>query len=281
VYVVADGTLTAIDPQGRVHDLGLHAEEVIGYTSESVYAVDRESQVVRFDASKSDEGPGGWRFEQVGSGVPGAVQSAQLSADGRWLGWIDLEERLHTVDLKAGSEAEPVAFSGSAYLADLAQGTGHPLVAVGDDLLLVTPEGQILVPTAGEAFGWSSTVSRGLVAVVGGDDATRVYDVARGEPRLVATVPGAGRLSPSGDYVASVTLEEGGESAVLWSPGQEPVPLAVPGSPQTAGWADDDTVLVATVVDRELVLYGCEAAAPADGCSRLEVPPAGSLALSR
>ena len=55
----------------------------------------------------------------------------------------------------------------------------------------------------------------------------------------------------------------------------------MPGSPQTAGWADDDTLLIATEVAQELVLYGCEAAAPADGCARLAVPPAGSLTLSR
>ena len=71
--------VTALDPQGGVHDLGLRSEEVIGWTSEFVYAYGPEGEVVRFDVHNSEEGPGGpWEFERVDSGTP-ARSRAQTS----------------------------------------------------------------------------------------------------------------------------------------------------------------------------------------------------------
>lgn len=263
IYLVVDGRLTAIDPQGQVHDLGQPSEDVIGYTAEFVYALDTDSHVIRFDATKRDEGPAGWRFEQVDAGVEGAVQSAQLSADGRYLGWLDPGERLHTADLKAGTTTEPVDQPRNTYLTDLAQGTGFPLVSQDGDLVLLTPEDDIAIPTAADGYGFVSTVRRDLVAVVDRDDTTRLYDVSSGMAQLVDSVPGTGLLSPYGDHLASVSYGDADvTTALLWSDGGEPVDLGVPGSPQSVAWADDDTVLVSSAVAGQEALYGCEVADP-------------------
>ncbi len=93
------------------------------------------------------------------------MQSAQLSADGRWLGWVDLRERLHVQDLKAGTDAEPVQLEGSGYLVDLAQGTGAPLVADDRGLSLLTADGPVSVPGSRDAI--ESGATRERVAVVG------------------------------------------------------------------------------------------------------------------
>lgn len=45
VWFVRDGELTALDPAGRLHDLGVASEGVVGFTSERVYALDDESRL--------------------------------------------------------------------------------------------------------------------------------------------------------------------------------------------------------------------------------------------
>lgn len=279
VYFVADGALTAIDPQGRVHDLGVRAEEVIGYTSEFVYAVGDDSHVLRFDATTSREGPGGWRFERVDAGVRGPVQSAQLSADGRWLGWVDLEERLHTIDLKAGTTADPVQLRGSGYLVDLAQGTGTPLVTDDRGLVLLRP-GRPQVVGGGDT--WSATASRDRLAVPRGAS-TVVYDTADGVVHAFDEVPGVGRLSPYGDLIASVSTDDGDEgSTVLLSvPGGVPHELVVPGRPDAVAWADDDTVLVTTWLDGAVTVFGCEATDADGACAPLDVGTQEGITLAR
>ncbi len=281
VYLVADGRLTAIDPGGKVHDLGVRSEEVIGYTAEFVYAIDSESHVVRFDATNSDEGPGGWRFERVDTVVEEAVQSAQLSADGRYLGWIDLEERLTTTDLKAGTTSGPLDQPGNTFLVDLAQGSGHPLVSWDGDLALLTPEGRHRDPDRrgrlrGRVDGEPRHGRRGAT----GTTTTRVYDVSSGRAELVDSVPGAGVLSPYGDHLASVAYDEADTAtALLWSRGIEPVVLGVPGQPQAIGWADDDTVLVSSAVDGQEKVYACEVADP-EACALL-LEPDGPVRFAR
>jgi hypothetical protein len=280
-YFLADGELVALDPQGEVHDLGLSSEEVIGYSSESVYAVGRESEVVRFDVSNSDEGPGGWEFHRVDSGVEGAVQSAQLSADGRWLGWVDTDGRLTVRDLKAGTTDGPTDLPANSYLADIAQGTGNALVSEDGDLALHTATGTVAVPTEADGYGWASTASRDLVAVSDRDSRTRVYDISSGTAKLIGTVDGRAVLSPYGDHLVSVVLGDAEPGGVfLWAPGGKPAPLAVPGSPQSAAWADDDTALVTTFDGEETALYGCEVLR--DGaCARLPLDGVEDVTLAR
>ena len=252
--------VTALDPQGGVHDLGLRSEEVIGWTSEFVYAYGPESEVVRFDVHNSDEGPGGpWEFERVDSGIPGAVQAADLSADGRWLGWIDLDDRLTVRDLKAGTVTDPVDLPRNSSLADLAQGTGAPLVSENGDLVLRTADGPVAIPTPG-GYGVVAQATRDLVAVMDRDDRTRIYDVSSGTAELLDTVPGAGVLSPYGDHLVSITVGRDDSSTVRSGPTGRRRRLPVPGQPQSVAWADDDTALVTTYDGEGTALYACEVA---------------------
>lgn len=283
VYLVADGQLAAVDPQGGYHSLDLDVEEVVGWTPESVYAVDQESRVVRLDLDNSDEGPGGpWTWESAAVEVPGPVQSARLSADGRWLGWVDLAERLHVLDLKAGAAADPVRLEGSGYLVDIAQGTGDPLVSDDAGLLLRTGDGVVAVPTRGAGPAWAATVRRDLVAVADQDATTRLYDVSSGTAELVDSVPGTAWLSPYGQHLVSVSRNgaDDGAEAWVWTTDGEPARLGVPGVPRAAGWADDDTVLVTTVVGAETTLVACDVA-DAGPCSVLPIEGVTDIRLAR
>ena len=274
VHLVADGVLVAVDPQGTPHDLG-PAEEVVGWTTESVYYVDRDSRLLRRDLSTSDEGPGGWQWTAPEPVVDGAVQSAQLSADGRWVGWIDLRERLHVVDLKAGTTAEPVQLEGSGYLADLAQGTGAPLVFDGRGLLLLSDGGPLVVPREGE--GWTGvSATRHHVAVVE-QSTTNVLELDGSRVRVVDTVPGHARLSPYGDALASVA----GGQVTLWPADGDPVGLEVPGDAGHVAWGDDDTVLVATVLDGRTAVYACDSATAGEPCARLDMGEVQLVRLGR
>lgn len=282
VYFAVDGELTALDPEGRTYDLGIRAGQVIGYTSEFVYAVGPESGLVRFDAHHGDEGPQGrWTFDRVESGVDGPLQSAQLSADGRYLGWIDLEEHLHRRDLVAGSTTDPVGTAGSAYLVDIAQGSGVALVSDDRGLVRYTPGGEKVLPVD----TWDATASRDLLAIPQ-ERSTLVYrllDDGSGGVRAIGEVPGAGRLSPYGDWVASVANDPGDASSSVWLavPGREPVRLEIAGRPYQLAWADDDTVLVTATVGQEEALFGCEATSPKAPCVRLDVAAESRYDLSR
>ncbi len=221
VYYLLDGQLHVLDPQGRTRDLDLAAEEIIGSTTESVYVIDTDSTVQRFDSRHGDDGPESpWTFERVAAPVEGPVQSARLSADGRWLGWIDLDDRLGVRDLVADREAGPRRLPTNSYLADVAQGTGAALISQDGDLVLRAADGDVQVPTALDGYGWASTASAERVAVVDRDATTRVYDVATGTAVLVGEVPGSGYLSPYGDALTTVHSVKGSAEALLWSAGR-------------------------------------------------------------
>jgi hypothetical protein len=264
LYYVAGGRLMALTPKGEVLDLKQRSEGVVGWTSESVLALDTVSDVVRFDVSNSDEGPGPWAFTRVDAEVPEGLQSVELSADGRWLAWVDLDDRLVVQDLKAGTVSDPVDVGPNAALVDVAQGTGFPLVSEDGDLVLHTDAGRVAVPTEGDGYGLASTASRDLVAVGDRDDVTRVYDVSSGAAELVAEVPGTGYLSPYGAHLVSVARGRGdvGASVLLWAPGEQTVRMESPGEPMEVAWADDDTFVVTSRVDDRTVLLGCEAPDP-------------------
>ena len=282
VYFVADRTLTALDPQGGVHDLGLRSEEVVGYTSESVYAIGPESEVVRFDVHNSDEGlagPGSSSGSTRASRVP--VQGAALSPDGRWLGWIDLDGRLTVRDLKAGTTAAPVDLPANSGLSGLAQGTGDALVSEDGDLVLHTADGPVAIPTARDGYGAVAQAARDVVAVMDRDD--RDPDLRRlvrhgPAPRHRARRrgPRAVRRPPGLDQRRTATTRRrrcSGLRAVTT------VPLSVPGRPQTAAWADDDTALVTTYDGEGTALYACEVATQV--CERLPLDGVEDLTLAR
>lgn len=261
VYYLLDGQLHALDPGGQDTDLGVGVEEVIGSTYEGVYVVDRESRVQLVDARPGDEGPEGrWTFQVGEAPEAGAVQSVRLSADGRWLGWIDLEGRLVVRDLEADRTARPRTLPANSYLADLAQGTGAALVSQDGDLVLKDADVEVAVPTARDGYGWESSARADRVAVVDRDATTRIYDVSTGAAVLVDEVPGSGHLSPYGDQLVSVHALRGSAEALLWRQGEEPTPLPVPGRVLEVAWADDDTALVVSSADGSTVVHACDAA---------------------
>lgn len=263
-YFVAGQRLMALTPQGKVLDVGLRSEAVIGWTSEAVFAVSAESDLVQLDVTNSDEGPGGWSFERADTESLRGIQAVEISADGRWLAWLDLENRLFAQDLKGDTVSDPVDVGANSALVDVAQGTGAPLVSEDGDLVLHTAGGRVSVPTAEDGYGLASTASRDLVAVGDRDDTTRIYDVSSGAAELVGEVRGTGYLSAYGSHLVSVARDPGDASAsvLLWAPGQETLRLEVPGVPMEVAWADDDTFVVTSRVDDRTVLLGCEALDP-------------------
>lgn len=247
VPYVLGGRLHVLDPQGVDHELGIDVEEVLGATQEFVYVLDRTSTVRRFDAVHGDEGPGSrWAFEEVDSLTPQDVLGARLSADGRFLGWIDRDERLWVRDLVAGTTSTPRRLPGNSYLADVAQGSGAGLVSQDGELVLLTADGDVPVPTSGDGYGWASSAGGSQVAVVDRDGSTRVYDVATGSARLVEEVRGTGELAPYGGLVASIAPAGAGATRVTLSrvPGGGRQVLAVPGRAVGVAWLDERYVLV-------------------------------------
>jgi hypothetical protein len=277
VFVVVDGYLNAVDPNGDTHDLGERAEDVLGSTSRGAYVVGGDSEVFRYVAPP---GPG-WQFGRGPTAVADVVQSAQLSADGRYLGWVDLQERVHVRDLTTGTTADPVRARGSGYLADLASRTGTALVVDDRGLVLHRPGGAEVVLTGDS---WDATIAGDRVAIP--DPARTGTMVYRIRPdrgiKAVFDAPGTGRLSPLGDLVASVSDDEGDADSTVWltAPGDEPRRLAVTGRPEAVGWADEDTVLVTTRVDGHAALYGCETTDPTGTCAPLGLT-GGQIDLAR
>ena len=266
VFVVVDGYLNVVDPNGDVHDVGEPAEDVLGSTASGAYVVGGDSQVLHYEAR-----PGGsWRFGRAPGSTVDVVQSAQLSADGRYLGWVDLRDRVHVRDLATGTNADPVRARGSGYLADLASRTGTALVVDDRGLVLHRLSGAQVVLTGDS---WDATVAGDRVAVPAPSrTSSTIYRVLPdNDVTPLFDVPGSGRLSPLGDLVASVSDDDGDASSTVWLtlPGNDPRRLSVDGRPEAVGWADDDTVLVTTRVDGHAALYGCEATDPTGTCAPL------------
>ena len=198
VFVVVDGYLNVVDPNGDVHDVGEPAEDVLGSTASGAYVVGGDSQVLHYEAR-----PGGsWRFGRAPGSTVDVVQSAQLSADGRYLGWVDLRDRVHVRDLATGTNADPVRARGSGYLADLASRTGTALVVDDRGLVLHRLSGAQVVLTGDS---WDATVAGDRVAVPAPSRTnSTIYRVLPdNDVTPLFDVPGSGRLSPLGDLVAS------------------------------------------------------------------------------
>jgi len=174
-----------------------------------------------------------------------------------------------------------VPLPANSSLANLAQGTGDPLVSEDGDLMLRSEaHGAVAIPTARDGYGLVAQGARDVVAVMDRDDRTRIYDVASGSAELLDTVAGAGVLSPYGDRLVAVDLARDDSSTVLlWTGGGGTVSLPVPGWAQSAAWADDDTAVVTTYDGQGTALYACEAAAAE--CERLPVDGVEDVSLAR
>lgn len=273
---VADGRLVAVDPTGVTHELDGRVEELLGATNEDIWAIDGNSRLVRWHASTSGEGPGGWRFERSDD-LPhdGPVQSAALSADGRWVGWVDLDEKVTVVDLEAGDQRTwgTDELTGTRYLTDVAQGTGFPLVAEEHGLTLGATDRDIRFDPPADGDGWLSTATSARVAVAGWTDSV-VYEIGPGEKTELRSFEGTATLSPDGKYLTVLDLNAEPPVFSIWSPAEGLENVDVLGTPQAAGWADDDTALVATLANGSTRVYACEVS---DGTCVDLTPPQSSF----
>lgn len=124
VYLSVDGRLSALDPLGELHDLGVGVEEIVGATPDGVLAVCRESHLVRFRAV---EGDAGWRFERLDPPVEEAVQRAAVSSASGLVAWLSMDDELMAYDLKAERRAEEVRVSSGAAVLDVGTACCSPM----------------------------------------------------------------------------------------------------------------------------------------------------------
>jgi hypothetical protein len=276
VFFVLDGELSALDPSGRVHDLGVRAEAVVGFTSERVYAVDRDSHLVVRTVSYDDEETRRATFGRAASPVSGAVQTAALSGDGRYLAWTDLDDVSHRYDLKADREDLTVSGGPSTSVVDV--GADGLLLSEDGELNLRTAGSVIPIPVQGDGYGVASQVAFGRVLVNDRDDRSRLYDVSDGHAaRLVATVTGFGTLGPYAERVASIVTDSSDASRLeVWDGGDGLSLTGLGATPDQLRWADESTLLVAAHRGGESSLYACDIDL---ACQRLPVD--GEVDLNR
>ncbi|MFC4787041.1 hypothetical protein ACT8ZV_21375 [Nocardioides sp. MAHUQ-72] len=205
VWFVRDGHLTALDPAGKVHELSQRSEGVIGWTSERVYALDGDSHVVVLGRETDHEGLGGdTAYPREKSPVADAVQSVALSADGRYLAWMDLQHTVTVFDVKADRVQFRVDVPRTSYVSAVsAEGV---LVSEDVDLVLHTPSGETQVPTQEAGDSWGAQLAMGRVLVAGPAGSTSVYDLSSGTAERIAVLPG---VSPTlASYAAAAATIE-------------------------------------------------------------------------
>jgi hypothetical protein len=259
LYYVTDGRLLALTPDGTVHDLGVRSEAVVGSTGEGVLAVDGDSRLVWFDVRSSGRGDGRLTFARGTIPVEGAVESAALSGDGRYLAWLALDGRITVRDLTADEVVQDFEAADNSYVAAVS-GRGV-LVSEDGDLVLRDGEHALSVPTARDGYGWQSDVAGDLVSVMDRDGVTRVYDVSSGSTaELVVEIPGSGRLAPDG--AAVVTAHLGGPAVRLWvDDGLVPLAALDAGRMgESVAWLDDGHAVVTSRSAAGTVVHVCEIA---------------------
>lgn len=266
IYFLEDHRLVALDPEGIVHDLGA-SEEVLGSTTEGVWAFDDDSHLVWYAARHADggTGAGGYSFERAPN-PPGvvdhSVQRAALSADGRYLAWMDTDGAVSTYDLQAdagllGEDGTPE----NTALVDVGP-EGLLLSEDGDLVLRRTDGSSVPVPTEGDGYGLASSLAGDVVAVGDRDGFTRMYRLGRSTAEEVATIPGdlGGDLSPDGHTFAALSRNEEDTGTVLslWADGSSQDVSGIDGMPESLQWVDEQTLLVATGAASGSRLYSCD-----------------------
>lgn len=269
VWFVRDGELTALDPSGRLHPMGVPSEGVVGWTSERVYALDDESHVIVRTVEYDDEGLRTPTFGDETSPVPGAVESAVLSGDGRYLGWLDLAGTAHRLDLEADQVDLEVGVPRQGGLVDV--GADGLLVYDAGRVELRTARATVVVSTAEDGSGATAQLAMGHVLVPGRDGHSRLYDVTAGQAELVATMAGFGRLGPYAERVAVLPFDpDSGRELRVWDGGTVSPMTGLDAVPDAVRWADETTLLVSAHVGSSGVLYTCDielrcAQLPVDG----------------
>jgi hypothetical protein len=258
VYFVLDGQLSALDPHGTVHDLGVRSEGVIGWTSERVYALDSHSQVEVRRADYGDEGSLVPTFSEEPSPVQGPVQSVVLSGDARYLAWLDTDDEVHRYDLAAGRE--DVTFSVSLNTALAGVAAEGVLVSEDGDLSVRDAQHTISVPVGGSGYGVHSDIARGLVLVGDRDGVSRLYDISEGSAVPDDELQGTGALGPYGERVALIVPDPADRAHLeVWDGGgQVPVTGLEGTTPGQVRWADETTLLVTASAEGADGLYACD-----------------------
>jgi hypothetical protein len=255
VYFVRDGRLTALDPHGVLHDLGEQVDEVVGWTSERVYVLD--DQALRVWAVSYAEGTRAASYRQEDSPVTGAVRSAELSGDGRYLGWQGDDGRVHRYDLKA--EDEDLA---------LRVGPDETLAAVGADGLLLAGDDRLALRGSGsdvtvpvDDVEASGQLANGHVLVNDSDSMSRLYDVSTGTADLVTELGWSGVLGPYAERIATVVRgpSRGGSWVQVWDgTGSLPVTGMDDAAAEDVRWADETTLLVSGTDADGPGLWSCD-----------------------
>jgi hypothetical protein len=271
--LVVDGELMAVDPAGTVHDLGLRSEDLVGFTTEMIVALDDDSHVVVKTIARDDEGVGTASFADAPSPVTDSVSSVQMSSDGRYLAWLTIDDRLHVHDLKAGRSAWTAAVPANSYVAAVAA-RGVLLSEDGDLVVLEEGGGRTPVPTQGDGYGWVSDLAVDRVAVVDRDERTRVYDVSTGEARQESVLDGAGALAPyAAGVVSLVRADDDSTTVEVWDGRASRKVTGYAGTAEEVAWvqdgSEDGSILVTSRSPEGVALFACS---PADlTCTQLPV----------
>lgn len=272
VFFVLDGTVRALDPSGALHDLGIDAEGVVGWTSERVFVLDETRHLTVGTVSYDDEGSHLASFGRSESPVHGEVLTASLSGDGRYLGWTGADHVLHRYDLKA--EREDLMLPGGPQTSVVSVGASGLLLGGDGGLVLRGADSDVAVPVEPSGYGVASDVAYGRVLVNDRDERARLYDVGDGSARLVETLDGFAALGPYAERVA--VIEDGGTRVSVWDGGRL-LPLSGFGaSPDQLRWADETTLLIAAHDSDGSGLWECDVDL---ACQRLPVD--GEVSLNR
>jgi hypothetical protein len=273
VFFVLDGRLTALDPAGVVHDLGVRSEGVVGWTSERVYALDDDSHVVVRTVSYDDEGSRRATFGSDESPVGGPVRTVALSGDGRYLGWTDIDDVAHRYDLKAGRE--DLTISGNAGAAVAGVGADGLLLYTADGLVVRDDDSVVQVPVDAGWTGTGAQLAFGHVLVPDRDGASTLFDLRDGAARLVDTLDGFGTLGPYAERVALLGQTAADQQHVgIWDGGTVTEVTGLDAMPDQVRWADEATLLVAGYGADGSGLWACDIDL---ACARL--PVAGQVNL--
>jgi hypothetical protein len=249
VWFVRDGHLTALDPSGTVHELGLRSEGVVGYTSDRVFALDQDSHVVVLGREHDHEGLGhDTGYPREDSPVPGAVRSAAMSAEGRYLAWLDVQGTVTVYDLVADRVEFRVDVPRDSYVA--AVGEEGVLVSENVDLVLHTPSGEVAVPTQEAGDNRGAQLALGQVLVAGPSGESNLYDLGSGTAERTAVLPGGSvALAPYAHAAATIERGPGDSAAVnVWDGMASHRLRGLDGVPEQIRFTDDEplTLLVQT-----------------------------------
>jgi hypothetical protein len=268
VYVLVGHRLTALDPGGVRHDLGVRSEGIVGWTTERLLALDDDSHVVAFAARRHGEDPDPtWSFERVAPPVTGTVTSVRLSGDGRYLAWTDLQGSLTVRDLKAGTDRTEVV--GDAASVASVSATGVLLRDDSPRYVVDDGDGPVDLPVPDASYDASSGQG-GAVSVTDEHGRTLLFEVGEDHrARRVATVAGTGTLAPDGRSMAVVRQGQDDRQTVdVWRPEGTVTLPDVSGVVLDLRWQDERTLLVADGPR----LWACDTVA--ESCGVLTTGPA-------